>query len=276
MPTIVTRKYRTDQVKESITKYNRVDLLDVNTDYLYMLLGKNTVWADEANPDVPYDSDDYYNQVWTDTMGISRILPTSLCPVVRRIDWTDVNTYVTLDTALDYAYDTDFYCINSVNDVFQCVATSGSPPSVEPIFDGINLVYTDGGYTWNYLYSISLQDAAEFLTPTFMPVNYGTKLKVDENVNSVDILGVKDVMIYRLSTGDAPFDNYTTFPSYRQVSLVRNPLDDANTALLAISNDMLANTPATANTGDMIYIENRTVIYRAVGQSEEIRVVMAF
>jgi len=276
MPTIVTRKYRTDQVKETILKYNRLDGGSSPTDYLYMLFGKSSVWTDEAAPDAPLDTADYQSSTWADVIGLSRISTSEITPTVRRVNWSNANVFVTLDTASTTAYETDFYCINSVNDVFLCTATSGAAPTVEPVYDGTNLTYVNDGYTWQYLYSITVGDAAKFLTPNWMPVNYGTTLKVNEDVNSVDILGCSDIMVYRLIDNTAPFDDLIGFPSYRQVCLCRNPLDNAGTALLAVSNAMLTSTPASVNTGELFYIENRTVIYRSLGQSEEIRLVLAF
>jgi len=276
MPTIVTRKYRTDQVKETLNKYSRLDSGGLPTDYLYMLFGKSSAWANEALPDAPIDSADYHASTWADVIALSRVSTSEISPVVRRVNWSNTNIFVTLDAASGIAYESDFYCINSVHDVFLCTATSGAAPTVEPIYDGTNLTYTDGGYTWEYLYSLSTADAAKFLSPLWMPINYNTTLKVNENIKSLDLLGASDVMVYRLIDAAAPFDNMVAFPSYRQVSLCRNPLDNGGLGIIVVLNELLSNTPNTANTGELSYIENRTVVYRNVGQSEEIRLVLAF
>ena len=280
MSTIINTPVRTGQIIQLLNEYS-------STNYLYLMFGETTPWANESLPPAPVDSYNYiHDTVWANTLALSRVTPTDITPIKPRYDWAvGVTDFVAFDPSVDTAYTSKFYCVNSRFQVFELTAKGTGAPAtgIEPIYVSGQPVQgsatTGDLHEWTYLYTISPSDVAMFLTPLWMPINYGAKLgtaqeQADGDVDAIHTLGCTDVGIYHhMLDTDITIND---LGQYRRVALVSNPLNNAGSAFLASSNVALSATPNTRYTGNVLYTENRTVVHRYAGQSEEIRIVLAY
>lgn len=243
----------------------------------YVILSKNTEWADELLPPVPVDSIKEETDFWSGIIGMKRIQPSEVTLVVPRYNWTNgASDFVLFDNTEVDAFSSKFYCINSLYQVFQVNnITRVNPLTVtEPIFNtGTPIVNTNDGYEWKFLFDLSVNDINQTVQTEWIPVNIGTNQtanqKADGDTKAEWTLGAKHVLLRTVI-------NDTGIPlnvSYRQLALVLDPLDSLGnrlTATYAVPADV------QTNTGIVLYIENRKVITRETGQSEEPKIVVQF
>lgn len=255
-----------------------------SVDNLYAFIGDKTAgagWTDDAAPDTPIDSITEEENFWTNKQGAILLGVNDVTLVVPRKNWTAGDLYVVFDDSVDTAYSSDFYVLNSVNEVFVCT-TSVSPTVAanEPDYaSSVSGVYTGAdGYVWEYVYTLTATELTlindDWLPVTFDAVQKGTGTNnLDE---SADIMGAKYVYMQSEMDGATFLPNDVT---YRQVSFILNPLlVDGVTVASGVSYDFIT-TPAVltaTSSGDSMYIENKTPITRAVDQTETVKSVVEF
>lgn len=243
----------------------------------YVVLSKNTLWADELLPPVPVDSIKEETDFWNGIIGMKRIQPSEITLVVPRHNWKNgASDYVLFDETRTDAFASKFYCMNSLYQVFKVhKITRVSPLTVtEPIFNsGVPIVNTNDGYEWKFLFDLSVNDINQTVQTEWIPVNIGTRQtanqKAEGDVKAEWTLGAKHVLLRTVI-------NDTGIPlnvSYRQLSLVLDPLDAAGSRLTAT---YAVPVDVTPKTGIMLYLENRKVITRETGQSEEPKIIVQF
>jgi len=276
MATVIKYKSHVENALRFLDIYG----LSSNTDdYLYLATGKPTAWGDEANPDTPTDNVDDETGFWSDIIGVKRVEPTRTIPVVPRVDWISGQQYVVFDTADINAYSTSFYVLNSESRVYQCTTAHAVNPSTDEPFeaneDGAGAIAAQpDGYAWQYLYEIPQVNVDNLLNDTWMPVNYGDSIPVDtkDDENAVFTLGAKYVLV-QIVLEDTDTDVGAPGTTYRQTAVISNPLDNVQVKLTAISAGAAG---LTANSGNMLHLENKFAITRAVGQSEIAQTVLQF
>src|SRR6056300_1761866 len=68
-------------------------------------------------------------------------------------------------------YDRQFYVLTNEYNVYKCLYNNkGGASTVKPTGFSTSSFTTSDGYTWKYMYTISLGDANKFLTSVHMPV----------------------------------------------------------------------------------------------------------
>jgi hypothetical protein len=68
-------------------------------------------------------------------------------------------------------YDRTYYVLTDENNVYKCIFNNkGGASTVKPTGFSTSSFTTSDGYTWKYMYTISLGDANKFLTSVHMPV----------------------------------------------------------------------------------------------------------
>ena len=270
MATVIKFKSHVQNALNFADRYGKASV----TEYLYLAAAKSTAWLDEANPDVPVDTVEEEEDFYDVHIGMQKVSTTNIIPVVTRRDWTTGNTYVAFDKTDANAYNTAFYVLNSEGRVYECI-TSGGVSTVEP--SGVGTAGLQGplvdGYTWKYLYDLSLFDSSNILNDTWLPVNYEDNITAEQtsdgDLDAVNTLGAKYVIInIVLDDGGLPVDT-----SYRQTAIIANPLDDLAAPLTAV-NALPADV--TAYSGQFLHLENRVAVYRISGQSETINTVLEF
>lgn len=188
--------------------------------------------------------------------------------------------------------------ISSIGDKVECLklggvwepgSTSSRPP--RGTGDGIDM---NDGYRWEYLYTIPADVAINEVTNEYIVVPFPDDIKRDAERWGVEHILQSDPdkhdLIFRVKCHTLRFKAYLDsiyFPEnslpgnngFRQMSIIMNPV----VAKLLPSDD---NIPATADaykakelelyTGEMIYIENRQPIIRAMDQVEEVSLMFDF
>ncbi|MDX8383201.1 MAG: hypothetical protein R8M45_03900 [Ghiorsea sp.] len=276
---IITYKLRTENARNFIDSTN-----SASGNYYYLTYGRNTAWANELVPPTPVDTGSTQASVWSDMLGIQRIESPDVSLVVPRKDWAQGSMFVPFDINAPTRYLSEFYCMNSNMQVFTVETNAGnSLTSNEPLFSGIsNIIDTLDGYTWRYLYTLSIPQIDKFYTANWMPVNYSESLdatQIGANHKGDALasirLGAVSLMMYD-NLRDIDF-SLVEIPTYRQLSIIRNLKDASNVnnfvGTHAIPTDTAVITPST---GDIIYIDNRTQIQRVANQREESRIILDF
>ena len=258
---------------------------------MFLGIGKTSAWPDDNNPPVPVDSDQETADFWTNIAALALINATDAALVVPKKVWTlNANNYQIFDPTANAstAYAANFYVLNSENYVYEIttvpVDTVANPSTVEPTGAG-DVADAGDGYTYRYLYGINLIDN-KFITSNWMPVEFEVNYNAADPKHNHLILGSKYAMIHAVVANDGIIP---TNISYRQVSVLRNPLlnDNADDDLksnatageIITFTDLHDGTEATKvvrETGEIMYLENKSPINRDPSQSEEIKLILEF
>lgn len=168
MAAIVTSNFRVlnaDNFKE-----------DVSNNVVYVGIGKSDAWSlttsdtTDTTPFTPNDRLDDLGEARENLMGLKKISSSNLSNVVPRYTWTSGNSYVAWDSDDASIFDKAFYIVTSEFKVYKCIKAGVSASSIQPTQTLTDPQAESDGYTWKYLYTISVADAEKFLTNSYMPV----------------------------------------------------------------------------------------------------------
>lgn len=332
---IYREQIRFDNAKRFVQDY-RLDNSSTgnlqNDNHLYVLIGREIdpqgedasgtpyspgdgVWPNsDQDVSAPVQTEDDDRSFWSMVIGAKKVDTRDVCLMVPRRDWTSGTTYAPRPKNSTTAYDTPFYVMNSLNEVFMVVARTGSAPStVEPVLSGSSGVdstyFKDGkqslfvsgtdGYTWKYLYKMTPYLVNTILEDEWMPVpmgdNFWSPSGAGERTRGRDDaylhLGARWVLIRGFL--DAGIDGSGKLPaglSFRQVMFVSNPLlnDPVASNEVRATGDtyfqrntvnggtLPADDELRKYTGAIIYKEARNAVFRQVNQSEEVKTLFVF
>ena len=139
---------------------------------LYVAIGRQLAWPNEPTPVEPTDTDDYLrHQVHREMIGAKKVNEGDYSHVTERYDWTSGTVY-----AMYRHTDKDFYerkgwVLTNQNNVYKCLYNNkGAASTVKPTGFSTLPFTTSDGYTWKYMYTVSLGDSNKFQTATHIPV----------------------------------------------------------------------------------------------------------
>jgi len=175
MSSLITKNFKVLLAKQL---YNLLDLTansylpTSRRSYMYAFIGKQLPWnAGTEVPVTPTETDSVINDYYRYGILAKQLSYTNASLVVDRNNWTANTKYNT------YEANTNFYILNSSDQVFKCLANNASANStVEPALSLSTTsleepyVLTADGYKWKYLYTISSVQKQRFLTADWMPV----------------------------------------------------------------------------------------------------------
>ena len=143
-----------------------------NSTILYAVLGRNRAYTDENNPDTPIETDNNKQyELWRDAVAGRKITAGDVEHVVPRYNWTAGTVYAMYRDTDKTMYERAFYVFTSENNVYKCLNNNkGAASTVEPTGYSTKVFTLSDGYTWKYMYTISLGQADKFLTAAYMPV----------------------------------------------------------------------------------------------------------
>ena len=143
-----------------------------NSVILYAVLGNTVDWVAEPEPEFVVDNEQnlQYEQ-HRRFIGAKKIDTGSVSHVVPRYDWSSGTVYsMYRDTDIDM-YERAYYVLTDQYNVYKCLYNNkGGASTVKPTGFSTLPFTTSDGYTWKYLYTISLGEADKFLTSVHMPV----------------------------------------------------------------------------------------------------------
>src|SRR6056300_1172827 len=143
---------------------------------VYVSIGKSDVWSlttsdtTDTTPFTPADNFDQLGEARANMIGMKKIIATDIAHVVPRHTWTSGNSYYAWDSDDSSIFDKAFYVITSEFKVYKCIKAGGGASSIQPTQTLTDPQAESDGYTWKYLYTISVADAEKFLPNSYMPV----------------------------------------------------------------------------------------------------------
>ena len=195
MSSLITKNFKVLLAKQL---YNLLDLTansylpTTRRSYMYAFIGKQLPWnAGTEVPVTPTETDSVINDYYRYGILAKQLSYTNASLVVDRNNWTANTKYNT------YEANTNFYVLNSKDQVFKCLANnasanSTSEPSLSLSTTSLEEPYvlTADGYKWKYLYTVSSVQKQKFLTEDWMPVvnnKFVTAAAVEGGIDIVTI-----------------------------------------------------------------------------------------
>lgn len=222
-------------------------------------------WDDEMSPPVPVDSVVKQREFREMILGMKRIMLNDILIMIPRVNWVEGRIFrIKNETDKVGVRATDYYCINSENEVWMCVHTPADvnqgvinepklseikkydkiiDPTTKTTTNELCYIYKEvvnpedttaenNCYWWRYLYTIPVEIANKKLLDTWMPVMFnkhgsqGGTLQ-EEQYAYGDVNANRKLGAYRVMVSCTLSDEDTKIPYdtvYRQVGLIVDPL----------------------------------------------------
>jgi len=168
MTAIVTSKFRTvnaENFKE-----------DVASNSVYVAIGKPDVWSlttsdtTDTTPFTPNDHIDDVGEARAQFMAMQKVGATDITHIIPRYTWTTGTVYYAWDSNDGAIFDKAFYVITSEFKVYKCIIAGSSGSTVQPTQTLTAPTAESDGYTWKYMYTLTVADSEKFLTTSYLPV----------------------------------------------------------------------------------------------------------
>lgn len=284
MPTIVTTPF------EVLNAHSFVERFRGAGEELYIAIGREAVWPDELNPPTPIKTQEEIETFWDAMVGMQKCQIADIELVVPRVDWEiGMTDLVTFDKTDPNAFSTNFYIVNSELNVYQItnVVTPGALTATEPTgIPALGVTIDLDGYSYKYLFTISLQDAVFRLNDSWIPVPVLIEIESNQTLygdeDAYKTLGAKFAYI-RVKLDDSTTPDGLPDVTYRQISIIANPQiwDGINPFVDATADHYTVSAMPVGFTfvdysGQLLHIENRPPIVRIAGQFEETNLIFDF
>lgn len=179
---------------------------------LYLFVGKPTPWDDESNPDVAVNYPVNEKSTLIDALFFKKLQSSDVKMAIRRYNWEPSTIYSEYDSTKNFEdYTSPFYVINSELNIYKCLSNNGNIASVaEPTGKEITEITTTDGYVWKFMATVDSNDASNFLTADFIPIQ--KKLQDDGSVQWDVQQSAKSGSIssINVANGGSGYDNVPT------------------------------------------------------------------
>lgn len=161
-------------VRNEFSIYNAQKFINsINTDKLYVFLGKTSPWVDELDPPTPVSSEQDMISAWDNMIITKRMSALNFSLACKKNIWESGTIYQPWDSEDGLLYEKKFYVITSDNRVYKCLdRIPNTPSTVEPTDTGITPVRLSDGYTWKFMYDISSSELSKYNDTEVIPVKY--------------------------------------------------------------------------------------------------------
>ena len=166
-----------------------------NSTVLYAVLGKSSHWTNEPNAPTAIETiKDKHYDIWKNEIGAKKINTTDVSHVIPRNDWATGTVYPMYKHTNINLYTSNFFVLTDQNNVYKCLYNNkGGQSTVKPAGFSTTPFTTSDGYTWKYMYTISLGLANKFLTASHMPVQ--TLTASDGSAEQANQLAVQNASV---------------------------------------------------------------------------------
>lgn len=166
-----------------------------NSTILYAVLGKSSHWPNEPNSPTAIETiKDKHYDIWKNAIGAKKINSTDVSHVIPRNDWATGTIYPMYKQTNINLYTSNFFVLTDQNNVYKCLYNNkGGQSVVKPAGFSTTPFTTSDGYTWKYMYTISLGLANKFLTASHMPVQ--TLTASDGSAEQINQLAVQNASV---------------------------------------------------------------------------------
>lgn len=152
---------------------------DVANSAVYVGIGKGDVWSnttsdttDLATAPTPGDHLDEFGIARSNLQGVKKVSSANLSHVTNRHTWDGSTSYVAWDSKDSNIFDKKFYVVTNEFKVYKCIVAGAGASTQQPTQTLTQPQAESDGYTWKFMYTISVTDAEKFLTNAYMPVKY--------------------------------------------------------------------------------------------------------
>lgn len=196
MSSILTKNFKITLAKQiqNLTDVSANSYLPLDKkSYIYVVLGRQLPWntGTEVAP-TPGVTDKNFNDLYKTGIFAKQVSFENSSLVVEKNTWTSNTVYNT------YESDTNFYVINSKDQVFKCLANvatgiaSTDEPELTLSATSLEEPYleTADGYKWKYLYTISSVQKQKFMDDNWMPVTFNKFVRASAVPTSIDVVTV--------------------------------------------------------------------------------------
>ena len=183
MSAIITEKFRLHNATQFYESFS-----EASANVYYLMIGKSvpftaaTSGGTDVSPATPADdvSTEFYT--WDQATALKNIASTDISYAVPRRDWANGTTYDMYESNISTSnattsgatsiYESTFFFRTADNRVYKVIDNNGGVAysGAEPTSESTSL-FTLGGYTLKYMYTISTSDYTKFITADFMPVS---------------------------------------------------------------------------------------------------------
>ena len=248
-----------------------------NQDSLYLGLAKSTPWIDgDDNPIPAVDNIDDENLFWAEMIGMQKVTSSHIMMGIPRIDWSEGVAYAPISTTSTTAYtDPPGSYVYVDSKVYRCVLNNGITGSIPPAGTAATPVTTPDGFQWQYMYSLTTTDERDMLTTNWLPVPVHNIVEPQLSFGdpaAYITLGARYIIINIILT--APNEGGLPAVSYREVSLVSNPLDQTGAPVQA--SVALPDGISESLSGLMIHLDHKHPVTRIDDQTEEMTIILEF
>jgi hypothetical protein len=174
---------------------NSITENDPSSSVYYVVLGNTLPYPDEPTPILPEDNEQYLKyELHRRFIGGKKISSSDVSHVAPRYNWTSGTVYsMYRDTDIDM-YDRPFYVVTNEYNVYKCLYNNkGASSTIKPTGYSATAFTTSDGYTWKYMYTISLGEADKFMTSSFIPVK--TLTSSDGSIESSRQLAIQNASV---------------------------------------------------------------------------------
>ena len=139
---------------------------------LYCVIGRSNAWENDPVPDHTGDTDQYLRySIHREFIGAKKINDSDCSHVTTRYDWNTGTVFPMYRDTDEDVYARATWVLTDEYNVYKCLYNNkGATSTVKPNGFSTLPFTTSDGYTWKYIYSVSLGEAEKFLTPSHMPV----------------------------------------------------------------------------------------------------------
>jgi putative cofactor-binding repeat protein len=177
---VLTIKHKVDAVN------NFINSLESGDKSYFCFVGKATPWLDiQGNIDetaiIPANSSISQTEqnVFRDMVYGKRIGNSEVTYMIKRNNWSANVVYTQYDQNLENLYDTNFYVVNDLHQIYKCIYNGNSPsypngvPSIikPTVTQTVGNFQTSDGYIWKYMYTCDPTDYINFQTNNYVPVS---------------------------------------------------------------------------------------------------------
>jgi hypothetical protein len=171
-----------------------VEDVSANTTNYYVFAGRYYDWDDNNAPPLTtlsVQAADF--DVRRDILFGKRITSGDIAKLIRKNQWSSNTVYDYYDHREPDLLASDFFVLNSANNVYKCLFNNdGEPSTAEPSYIGTNTVETADGYIWKYMYSMEGSAATKFANETMIPITANTVVQNAAVGGTIEVVIVDD------------------------------------------------------------------------------------
>jgi hypothetical protein len=171
-----------------------IDDVSANTTNYYVFAGRYYDWEDNNSPpeaELSIQAADF--DLRRDILFGKRITASDIAKLIKKNQWTSNTVYDFYDHREPNLLDSDFFILNSANNVYKCLFNNSGQPSVaEPSYIGTNSVETADGYIWKYMYSMESSAVTKFANETMIPITANTDVRNAAVPGTIEVVIVDD------------------------------------------------------------------------------------